>query len=351
MNDMTTPATLADFMVPANDEPKQDDAPQTSAQPGENLELLDQGASEQADTRTEEQKLLDDLLSDEGGEGAEGQQEGGEAKAEIPPAPHSWSKEDAEAWAALTPEVREVVARREKERDKFVADVGRKAADQRKEVERQALEAVAQHADNYASQLSAYMSQSLPQPPDQRLLYTNNPDDIVLYQRQDAAYRAADAQQQQLQQSIAQSQQQAQMARQQAMTAQQQAEAQRLHEVLPEFFDPDTGPKLRQSLESIGQELGYPADLMAQAGANDILALKKAAEWRDKAAKFDKLVSKRMETVRQAKTLPKMTRPGSAASPAAAQSATAEREQAAISAFQRDRSGDAAAALLFTRTR
>lgn len=245
-------------------------------------------------------------------EGLDEDAEAGEGE-DIPPAPHSWSKEDAEAWKALTPEAREVVLRREKERDKFVAEAGRKAADQRREVERQALEAVAQHADNYARQLQEYASVFLPQQPDANLLYTGRQEDYLAYQQQDAAYRAAQAQQQQLQQRIALSQQQAEQAREQAMSAESQAEAERLREEVPEFFDPDTGPKLRQSLESIGQELGYSAELMSQAGATDILALRKASEWRDKAAKYDKLMSKRMESVRAAKTLPpRVARPGSA---------------------------------------
>lgn len=317
-------------------------APEEEQQQGQG-EQPQEGAQEQPEL-SEEEKLLEELAKEEGEDGEQEQQE-----EEIPPPPNSWSKEDAEAWKALTPEAREVVQRREKERDRFVADLGRKAAEQRREVERTALEEVAKHADNYAAQLQAYLAQNMPSPPDQRLLYTGNPDDVLVYQRQDAAYRAGAAQQQELQQRIAQSQQQAEAARQQAMQTQTAAEAQRLQEVLPEFFDPEAGPKLRQSLESIGQELGYPLELMAQAGATDILALKTAAEWRDKAAKFDKIMAKRMETVRGAKQMPKVTRPGAVQPPVALREASAEREAAAIAQFQRDGSAEAAAALLMQR--
>ena len=49
--------------------------------------------------------------------------------------------------------------------------------------------------------------------PDERLLYSNNPDDVLTYQRQDAAYQRGLAQQHQLQQEIARAQQEAAQAR------------------------------------------------------------------------------------------------------------------------------------------
>jgi hypothetical protein len=235
-----------------------------------------------------------------------------EPEEDVPPPPNSWSKEDADAWRSMTPEARAVVERREKERDRYVSEIGRKSADQRRAVETEAMQALAQHADNFSQQLSVYASQLMPEAPDPRLLYTGDQNDVLIYQRQDAAYRAGLAQQHELQQRIAQSQQQAEAARRHAISAETVADAERLRDILPDFFDPNEGPKLRQVLESIGQDLGYSPELMAQAGTDDILALKKAAEWKDKAAKFDQLMGKRMETVRNAKTLPKMARPGAA---------------------------------------
>src|SRR3546814_5587834 len=71
-------------------------------------------------------------------------------------------------------------------------------------------------------------------------------------------------------------------------------------------FEPSTAPELQRTLESIGAELGYPAELMAQASSTDILALKRASDWKAKAEKYDKLIAKRMEGVRAAKALPRM---------------------------------------------
>jgi hypothetical protein len=191
----------------------------------------------------------------------------------------------------------------------------------------------------------------MPAQPDQRLLYTGDPDDVLTYQRQDAAYRAATAQQQQLQQEVARAQQQASEARGQAEQAEIAVDRQRLQEQLPEWFDPSAGPKLRDELQSIGAELGYPAELMAQAGSTDILALKKAAEWKAKAEKFDALNAKKMEAVRAAKGLPKMARPGVTQGKGAQAATAAARRDEALESFAQTRSGDAAAALLLTRKR
>jgi hypothetical protein len=274
-----------------------------------------------------------------------------ETEVEPVPMPVSWSKEDAEAWKALPPETQAIVARREGERDKYVREQGRKSAETQKALENEARERIAQQADDYAARLSVYAQQNLPAPPDQRLLYTGNPDDVLSYQRQDAAYRAATAQQHQLQQEVARAQQQASEVRRLSQEQEIAADRERLSEQLPEWFDPSAGPKLQQELQSIGAELGYPPELMAQAGATDILALKAASEWKAKADKWDALNAKKMAAVRSAKGLPKMARPGvTQGKGAQAANASARREQA-LESFAQTRSGDAAAALLLERKR
>jgi hypothetical protein len=249
----------------------------------------------------------------------------GEAEADIPPPPVSWSKEDAAGWAELTPGARDTVLRREAERERYVADVGRKSAEEREATRNEAMHALAEQADQHARELAAYMGQNMPAPPDPRLLYTNDPNDVLAYQRQDAAYRAAAAQQQELQQAIAQYQQQAEAVRSHARSAELAQEGQRLRETIPELFDPAKGPELRNTLESTGRDLGYSPELMAQAGANDFMALKLASEWRAKAAKYDKLVAKRMEVVRGAKNVPRVTRPGAAPTQRATSQAAQDR--------------------------
>ena len=295
---------------------------------GEAAEVVDEA-------KTPEDELIDELAAEDD-----------TPEEDAPPPPHSWKAEDAEVWNGMNEAQREVVGRREKERDAYVTELGRKTAGEQRQLEQQASQAVAQQAENHANELYAYMQLTAPGVPDERLLYTQNPDDRLVFQRQEAAYRSGLAQQHELQQRIAGYQQHAAEVRRQSDEADLTAQAQFLQAELPQFFDPDEGPKLRQTLESIGSELGYPSELMAQADASDIMALKKAAEWRDDALKYRKIISKRMETVRGAKNLPRMSRPNAGQGPGAARIATEEQRDAAISQFQRDRSGEAALALL-----
>ena len=258
----------------------------------------------------------DDLEAEEGDEAAEddaAESEEGEEGDEPAPAleaPHSWSKEDKAIWGDLTPEAQAVVARREKERDAFVNAKAREAADTRRVVETEARDIVTKLYQNHAQQLQAYAQQILPQAPDERLLYTGNPDDVTSYHRQEAAYRRAMGQQQALHQEIAQAQQAAQTAQERSQQEAIAADAQRLRDDLPEWFDKDAGPALQQSLQAIGAELGYSPEVMSEASSSDILALNKALGWKQDAEKYRSLMSKKMETVRAAKGLPKMAKPG-----------------------------------------
>lgn len=327
------------------------------AQPEEQSPVEQQEAQEAAPQQSDEDAILSEIMDDEPqaeeiaapeDEDLESEVEA-EEKAEVPPPPTGWAKEDAEVWSELPERAREIIAKREKDQHAFIAETGRKTAEAKREIEQQAMEAVAKQAETHALQLQAYAQQFLPEPPDINLLYSEDPSDIIIYQRQDAAYRAAISQQQELQQQVAQLQRQADEARSANQSVLAQAEAERLRVELPEFFDPEAGPKLRQSLESIGQELGYRADELAQAGAVDIMAMKKANEWREKAAKYDRIVAKRMETVRSAKKLPTMSRPGAAIGRAPANSANDFRTK--LNTFEQTRSPESAAALLLERKR
>jgi len=256
-----------------------------------------------------------DLEAEEGEEAPEDDAEQGDddEEAEAPPAvepPHSWSKEDKALFAQLPPEAQAVIQRRETERDNFVKQKAFEASQTRQQVQNEARDVVAKLYDNHAQQLAVYARQVTVPPPSEELLYSANPDDVTSYHRQMAAHRRSVDQQQQLHQQITESQAAANAAREQSQQAERASDAQRLQEQLPEWFDPSSGPKLREELQSIGAELGYPDELMAEASSTDIIALKKAAEWKSKAALYDKAMSKKMATVRAAKSLPKMARPG-----------------------------------------
>lgn len=295
----------------------------------------------------EEEEQPDAEEGDEGdesepdGEGEEGDDEGGEEDA--PPAveaPVSWSKEDKELFASLPPEAQAVVARREAERDRFVNQKAQEAASTRTQVEQEARQFVSQLHNEHAERLQTYAAMLSPQEPDQRLLYTGNPDDVLIYHRQEAAFRSASAQQHQLQQQIEQSRVASQRMEEEALNAEAKADAQHLYQQFPEWFDPSESPKLRQSLQSIGAELGYSPEHMAQARAVDVLGLRKAADWKAKADKYDALNRSKMEAVRAAKGLPKVAKPG--AKPSKAQVNAGARD-AAWQRVKTTKSGDAMA--------
>lgn len=225
--------------------------------------------------------------------------------------PTSWSAEDKADWDALPRKQQEIIARREAERDKHLLSKAREAKEVETRVQQQARAELAKIHQNSAAELERYASMFLPQPPDPRLLYTGNPQDALTYQQQEVAFRQASAQQHQLQQEAQQRTAEAQRIEEQQALELRQAEALRLQEVLPDWFDAEKGPKLQAELQSIGSTLGYPVELMAEATAGDILALKTAAEWKAKADKFDKWMSRKMSAVAKAKQLPKIARPGS----------------------------------------
>lgn len=268
----------------------------------------------------EEQDDGDDLpLEEEAPEEPteEAEDDEGEAEESAPeaiPAPHSWSKEDKELFAALPTEAQAVIARREKERDTFLNTKAREAANTRATVENEARDVIGKLYANHAQTLSELSRQLVPQAPDESLLYTGNPDDITQYHRQNAAYQRAASQQQELHQAIAQAQAAEQSAMEQSQRAAIAEDAQRLRDELPEWFDEAAGPALQRDLQAIGAELGYSPEVMKDANSSDILALNTALGWKRDAAKYRELIGKKMETVRAAKDLPKMVKPGVKAS-------------------------------------
>lgn len=333
---MTIDDAAASLLMP-EDEPERQEPAADEAPVDPDVNDLDEAPADEADQPDDEDP--------------DAEQEDGEEEEDIPPPPVSWSKEDAKAWNELTPAARDVVMRREAERDRFVREKARESATHRQQVENEALNLLATERENQAKALEVLASAYAPRRPDPAMLYSQDQNVVMEYHRQMAAYEAAAAQHNHVQQAMTQAQQEATQLRQAQDAQAMRQEQERLQDALPEWFDPSVGPKLKAELQSIGAELGYPEELMAQAGANDILALKKAADWRAKAAKYDKLMSKKMEGVRAAKALPKVGRPGAQATRGQSDARTADRMEASIREFNETRSPEAAAALLLQRIR
>lgn len=237
--------------------------------------------------------------------------EGEDAPEEVaePPvsAPTSWSDEDKAIFSELPPEAQKIIARRESERDKFLQTKSQEARQAQQAIQQQTVQQLGQLQATYAQQLAALIPH-VPEEPSAHLLA----QDPYAYAAQLEGHKQASAQRNAI---VAQLQQiaQQQQAIEQQMTAQErQATVQTLVEAFPEFIDPNTGPDLQKTLGATAAAMGYGAQQIAEATAQDILAMKTAHEWKTKADKYDALMAKQMEGVRAAKKLPSVTRPGAA---------------------------------------
>lgn len=252
---------------------------------------------------------------DTGAEAVEGEEQPGDDgtdSVEVEPiaAPASWAKDAKDMFATLPRETQEVIARREEERERFVRAKSQEVVSTKHKIESEARTALQTIMQNHQTALQQFLPE-VPQMPDPRLLNTGNPEHRDLYFNQKAQYDYAVAQRDHIAQQIEQVQQHAGAIAQQQMEADLQAEHQLLHDKLgDEWSDPSSRAKLFADLEPIAAELGYSQEVMAQARAADILALRKIGDWRSDAEKYRSLMKKKMEPVRAAKSLPPAGRPG-----------------------------------------
>jgi hypothetical protein len=199
-------------------------------------------------------------------------------------------------------------------------------------VEREALQTIQQLNNNYVQHIGTLEQQLIVPEPDIRLMA----DDPDLYVTQLEQHRYSLAQRQQVQQAIANARQQAEFA-QREMFAREQAEtAQVLAQTFPEYLDATSGPKLREELGSTALQLGYTAEQLANVDHRDILAMRTAHDWRQKAEKYDALMSKKMATVRAARGLPRVSRPGVPQGKGAAESQRYAQDRQAMRDGDRD---------------
>jgi hypothetical protein len=227
---------------------------------------------------------------------------------DLPPIdpPVSWDAEAKAKFAELPRDAQEVIAKRESERERFVQQKSQEAARARQEIEQAAHQQLASYDRQVAEQLAQYAAMIEPQRPNPMLAQTDPATFYAMQQR----YEDSLAQRQQLQQQAHEYAQQAQAREAQAEQALQAEQHRIIVENFPEFVDPTSGPKLRAELTAVAKELGYPDELVAQARATDILAMKKVADLKVKADKYDALMSKKMEKVRAARGLPRVATPG-----------------------------------------
>jgi hypothetical protein len=251
-----------------------------------------------ADDAADDDLTADDIADDDADDEA----------AKLPPIapPVSWTAEKKEKFAELPRDLQEYVAERETDREKFVQSKAQEAAQTRSQVEQAAMAQIVELQRAAAEQLDQYAQQLTVQKPDPRLIAS----DPELYAHQAAAYEHYTAQREQAQRDAEQARNQVSAYEREMESREAQAFRQTLADQLPDYLDPTKGPKLQQELGSIALELGYSAEQIAEARASDILAMQKVSQLKAKADKYDTLMAKKMETVRAAKALPKVAKPG-----------------------------------------
>lgn len=243
--------------------------------------------------------------------------EGDAAPVEAVAMPLSWSKDDQAIWDAMSPEQQAIVGRRESERDAKLKDLSNETAKVKTTAVAEAHTALAENYEHSAQVLQNVVARFMPQRPDPALLSGTEADKLEHYAQSQKYTAALD----EVQEIVAQSkelQAKAEQARYASLWASAQVSWQNIVRENPDWFDSsanDLTADARQLIETTGAELGYPINLMEEFGADaigyaeldesDIFAIKRAAEWREKAQKWDAYQQSKAEGHRVAKKLPK----------------------------------------------
>lgn len=304
------------------------------------LRLAGEEPDEQAPEPEEEEQPTEDEAE---GEEPETEDEEGEADDADEPVeaikpPVSLNKEQRAAFEQLPPDLQKVWAESEAQRNEQVRIKTTEAAEATRNATSQAQAELAEIQKQYAAELEVYAEAFRPVKPDLSLLATNPAE----YAQQSALYEQMDAQYQELMQRSQAAKGQSQQldsARQAEMMKSEQA---RLRTEWPDILDPAKQADLWDGIVKTGQDLGFDPAMFQNANATEVLALKKASEWKAKAERWDAFQASKMTKVRAAKALPRVSTPGTAA-------AKPSKSQQADNAFARarqTRSGDDYAAFL-----
>lgn len=255
---------------------------------------------------------IDEELSEAEADEAEAeadQEEAEEAEETLPPIdpPVSWDAEAKAKFAELPRDLQETVQKREAERERFVQQKSQEATRAQHTALQQAQAELAQINEGYARQYQQIADSIQVSEPDPMLQVT----DPVAYAQHMRAFQQANAQRNAAQQRAREHAQQAQWQQAQAEQAEHAEQVRIITEQFPEYADPTSGPELQRKLSAVAKRLGYPDELISQARATDILAMREVANVFDKADKYDALMKDKMAKVRAAKGKPPVTaRPG-----------------------------------------
>ena len=239
---------------------------------------------------------------------------------DLPPIdpPNSLTAEEKEAFKGLPREAQEFTARRIGELEKGLQSKAQEAAQAKRTAHLEALQLVEQIKAQTVENLQRYAKQFEVAPPSAEL-FRVNPE---AYAQQLEAFQHYSAQREQAQRDADKARDE--MGQVQAAREAHEAEIfrQRLEAELPEALDPVNGQKLLQECAATAELLGFDPNQISDVTA--IKALKATSEWKAKADKYDALMKRQMERVRQGKNPPPITKPGTAKAPDATKKARAD---------------------------
>ena len=293
------------------------EAVEQSAEPGSALDDILKFAGEEPDQPLPEEEEEEKPETEEGDEPeAEEETLDDEDEADEPleviKPPVSFNKEMQAKFNALAetdPELAKAFADHELQRNEQVRLKTTEAAEATRNATAVAQAQLAAIQQQYATELEVYAKAFMPVKPDLALL-ANDP---AAYAQQAAIYEEMAAQHDALMQQVYQARGQAQEFQVQASQQDIAAEQALLKAQWPEILDPAKQAELWSGLVETGGELGFTAENLGNSSASEMLALKKASEWRAKAAKWDAFQSSKMAKIRAAKDLPKVATPGTGA--------------------------------------
>ena len=257
---------------------------------------LDALFAEEGDDEEETDPDADADEADDDGEEQDDEQDDEPDTPAIEP-PASLTADEKARFAQLPPEAQRMLSEVETRRNQQVQQATTNAANAQREAQAAAANAQMEAARTYADQYRQFVTAYAPQAPDPNLAYTNP----QLYIQHKAQYDAEMAQHSKIVQQIDAMKAQADQhfaAQQQEWSRQQAAELMKV----PEFADPAKRAVFLETLSNIGMELGFTPEAMADASASEILALKRAAEWKADSEKLKALQGRKMQRVRDAKS-------------------------------------------------
>lgn len=225
-------------------------------------------------------------------------------------APVSFNADEKAAFETMTPEQQRTVAAIEVRRNADVQRITTEASEAKRNAREEAQSQLTQIQRQYAAELEQYARAFEVQEPDYGLIET----DPQAFAEQMAYYKQATAQRQNMAQQAAYAKQQADAIETQRLQQWESEQQAILAREIPEWSDPVKRVELVERLVSIGRDLGFDDDALSNVDAQELKALNRIAQDRDKAAKWDKLQSEKMSAVRaqRGKPAPITSRSGTA---------------------------------------